>query len=199
MLWSTLAPVLRSTITSLALDATDPLFEAVWRDGQRPFVAPSVAAEIVLRVTSVKDVTTAERYTYTPSPAGLSSAMHGIREFTLNVQARSYDLSYSHLAIEYAERIRTRIKRRSVLDTLLPYGCTYVSSGPIADLEGREDGQALSIANVDLFMRAGFEDTSETGLGWIETISLTSHVLNAAGVEYPREAGNWSDVLMPAS
>lgn len=200
MLYASLAPFLATTITNIALDVADPLFKVVYRDQKRPFVAPSKAVEIVLRVTSSRDVTTEERYTFTPGPvASLSSKMHGIREFTLNVQARSYDLTFARWAIEYLERIRTRIQRRSVRDLMIAQNVVHYGSSPITDAEGKEDGQALSIGNLDLFMRAGFEDgVTETGLGWIETIELTSHITNPAGVEYPREALNFTDVIMPA-
>jgi hypothetical protein len=200
MLYATLAPFLADLIGSLALDDADPLFKAVYRDQKRPFVSPTVKAEIVLKVTSSRETLTNERYTQTPGPVvTLSSKMHGIREFTLNVQAKSYDLTYARWAHEYLERIRTRIQKRSVKDLMVAQNLACYGRGAIQDVEGKEDGQALSVANLDLFMRAGFEDgVGDPGLDWIETISLTSHVANEAGAEYAREAGNWTDVTMPA-
>jgi hypothetical protein len=200
MLWATLAPFIKTTITGLALDVADPLWTgAKFRDQKRPFISPTLGAEIVIRIAQSRVVAGDERATFTPgSPGSLSIAMHGIREFTVNVQAKSHKLEYAGWCHEYLERIRTRIMRRSVRDAMLVQNLICYEAGPIIELEGKEDGAALSVGSLDLFMRAGFVDTAETGQNWIETIELTSHVSDEGGTEYEQPAGNFTNEIMPA-
>jgi hypothetical protein len=204
MLWATLAPLLKSTITSLALRATDPLysarFEAEYHDQRKKFTPPVTKASIDLKLTSSTDTFTEERSTFDPAANGglgaQTTSLHGMRDFVLNVQCKSYDLAYAHWAHEYAERIRTRIQARAVRDALIGQNLTLVRCGAIIDLDGKEDGHAQSIANLDLFFRAGFEDATPGSVNWIESILLTSHVKNPAGVEYPAPP-NVTDDLIP--
>jgi hypothetical protein len=191
--WNAAATLLKSTIQSIALEASDPLyaadFQAAYRDTARENVHPVVQLELVLQITSSSDVMTGERFTFDPAANGgngeLISTMHGMRDFTLNVQARSYDLSYSAWAITYLERIRTRIWRSSVREALIANGIAPFDLGPILDVQGKEDGHALSVANLDIHMRLSFTDTPQLGTGWFEKITLTSHVKKPDGTEYP--------------
>lgn len=191
MLWATLAPLFKSTITSLALDTTDPLWQgAEFHDQQHTFVGPGAQVQIDLKITSMSATTEkVERLTFDQTANGgvgaLTSVMHGMRDLTLNVQFRSFDLRYDMWAHEYAERVRTRIWRSTVTDTLIAQNLTPVRMGPITDVAGKEDGQAVSVCNLDMFFRAGFADTPVTGLNWIQSIVLTSHTKNPGGIEYP--------------
>ncbi len=190
-------------MTSLALATPDATFKARFRDVKRPFVSPTAKLELVLSIPSSRAVTTHERLTQAPGaqpgdPVMLTSTMHGIREFTFNVQARSYELAFDRWGHTYLERIRTRMHRRSVRDALRVHDVGLIAAGPILEFETKQDGHALSVCNLDLFMRCGFEDDAETGLDWIETIDLTSHVSSEGGTEYEQPAGNFTDEIMPA-
>lgn len=186
MIWAEIAPVLLSTVQSLALRQTDPLWKAEWIDSKRTFGSPKSKVKIFLEVTSSREELTEERSVFVPgSPGSITRTQHGSREFTLNIQAKSYSQEYVDWAHEYAERIRTRIQRKTVLATLRAANVALVRVGEIRDMSYDEDGIALSVANLDVIMRAAFADDPQTGLGWIETIELTSHVQNPAGVEYP--------------
>ena len=196
MIWNTLAPVLRDTITSLALNAPDAKFKARYRDTKEALVSPTVKLAVVLTIPTSREVETHERLVLVDD--ALTSTIHGIREFTLNVQARSYELDFNRWAMVVLERIRSRIHKRSVRDTLLAANVVCYQTGAIRELEQKQDGRALSVANLDLFMRAGFEDTPEAGLDWIETIELTSHVTSEGGIEYERPAGNFTNEIIPA-
>lgn len=205
MLWANLAPLLKSTITACALRATDPLYSAAftaeYKDQAKQLVNAMTQASIDLRITSTTDTLTGERWTFDPAAnAGvgdLSSAMHGMRDFTLNVQCKSYDLTYAAWAHEYAERIRTRMHSRAVRDALLAGGdVTLVNAGKVQSVDGKEDGEAVSVASLDLFMRAGFVDAPLGGLNWIQTIILTSHVKKPDGTEYPVPP-NVTNVALP--
>lgn len=202
--WNDAATLLKDTIQSLALEASDPLFvadfTAVYRDEAHENVHPIVQLELVLQITSSSDVMTGERRTFDQAANGglgeLTSTMHGMRDFTLNVQARSYDLSYSAWAITYLERVRTRIWRSSVLEALIAQNIAPFATSPIVDLQGKEDGHALSVANLDIRLRLSFTDTPQTGLGWIEKILLTSHVKKPDGTEYSAPP-NVTDLQIP--
>lgn len=196
MLWATLAPTLKSVITSIALQTSDPLWSSDWLDQQRPFASPTTQAEILLRIPTSRAVHDETRRVYDVGTQSIIATDHGVREFTLNVQARSYDLSYAAWAHEYLERIRTRIMRETPRAALLAAGVVLVERGPIVQVDGEVDGRALSVANLDLFMRAGFEDTPQTGLGWIEKIELTTHVKDSGGVELDHPP-NLTEVLIP--
>lgn len=196
MLWATLAPTLKSAITSIALDAADPLWSAEWAEQAQPLVSPTVQAEILLRIPTSRAVYDETRRTYDANTQTITAVDHGLREFTLSIQARSYDLTYAAWAHEYCERIRTRIMRETPRATLLAAGVVLVERGPIVQVEATVDGRALSAANLDLFMRAGFEDAPQTGLGWIEKIELTTQVKNTDGVVLPTPP-NVTDLLIP--
>jgi hypothetical protein len=182
MLWADIAPVLKSVIESIALEASDPLWATQWAAQQAPFMSPTVQADIVLRIPISRALYDEKRSTFDAVAQTVTRTNHGVREFTLNVQARSWDHSYATWALEYCERVRTRITRDVPRAALLAANVVLVERGNIQEVSATVDGRELSAANLDLFMRAGFED-SETGLGWIETIELTTHVKNAAGVE----------------
>lgn len=198
MIWNTITPVLRDVITSLALNTPDTTFKATYRDMQKPIVSPTAKLAIELTIPTSRDTTTHERETTTPGPVQvLTSTMHGIREFTLNVRVKSYELDFNRWAMIVAERIRTRINRRSIQDQLLAVNVGYYNAGVIRELSAKQDGHALSVVDLDLFMRVGFEDTPETDLNWIETIELTSHVTSEGGIEYEQPAGNFTNEIMP--
>jgi hypothetical protein len=199
VIWDTLAPVLRDVVQGLCLNTPDATFKATYRDMQKPFVSPTAKLAVELTIPSSRAITTHERLTQTAGPViELTSTLHGIREFTLNVQAKSYELSFNRWAHVVLERVRTRINRRSVRDTLLAANVACYDVGAIREMQMKQDGHALSVCSLDLFMRAGFEDEPEAGLDWIETIELTSHVSDEGGTEYEQPAGNFTNEIMPA-
>jgi hypothetical protein len=202
--WNSAGELLKSTIKSIALEPSDPLyaadFQPVFRDQAHENVHPGVQLELVLSITSSTDVGTGERREYDPAANGglgaIVETMHGMRDFVLNVQARSFDVSFSTWAMTYLERIRTRIWRQSVMSALIENRIAPFSTGPITSVEGKEDGHALSIANLDLFMRLSFEDTATLNTGWFEKIELTSHIQKPDGTEYPAPP-NVNDLQIP--
>lgn len=192
MIWSEIADTLRSVIASVALETADPLWSTEWRDQKQTFASPTVQAKIVLHITSSADLMTEERY-----DEDNVSELHGMRNFTLNVQAKSYNLEYEQWAFEYAERIRTRLRRATPRAALLAANVALVSAGPILSLKAIEDGHAVSVANLDLFMRCGFTDRDATPTGWIESLELTTHLSSPAD-EWPVPPNLIAELLPPA-
>jgi hypothetical protein len=198
MIWAEIAPVLIAQIQGLALQTSDPLWVPEWKDEQQTFGSPTVQSKIELEIAAASDVFQETRRTEVGAPTpGVLATEHGMREFTLNVQCKSYDSRYAFWAFEYAERIRTRIKRESVRDALHAVNTAFLNSSAITRVEYDEDGHRVRLANLDLFFRAGFEDTEGAEvLGWIESIALTARLKDPAGNVYP-EPPNYTDLRIP--
>lgn len=180
MFLSTVAPVLKSLVTSLALEPADaaalvPAAQALWLNEQRPFVNPGLAAEILLRVTDVHEVTNHAFRDRFETP-NFNRYIHGMKEFTLSLQVRAYnELPETVWALEYADRICTRLDRVSSSSVLSLVNTCLVSIGSIQDIgDVIIDDRSVNVANVDIVFRAGFTDGPEA-LDWFERIALTSN------------------------
>lgn len=184
MMWATLCPYLQGIVTNLCLDTTDPLFQgAEWAKQKHGFVAPSVQMQLDLEITSSGEGSWGTRYSFDQAGNGgqgkLTAVLAGQREFVLNVQVKSYDNRFEFWALEYAERIRTRISRDDVVADLTEHGVAVWRLGPILKIDGVEDGQALTVCNLDLFCRAGFEDPypdDGTGLAFFKSVEIKSKI-----------------------
>jgi hypothetical protein len=184
MMWATLCPYMQGVITGLALDATDPFFQgAEWSKQAHSFIAPSSQLQIDLEITSTGGDDWGTRYAFDPagnSGAGkLTASLSGQREFVLNVQVKSYDNSFQFWALEYAERIRTRINREDIMADLAANNVVCWLAGNIRTINGVEDGEALTVCNLDLKCRAGFNDPypdDGTGLAFFTTIEIKSKI-----------------------
>jgi hypothetical protein len=196
MLWAAIAPVLLSVIQSIALETSDPLWSVEWARQQRAFGSPTVQAGVYLKITSSRPVFDEVRFKFHAPSNTVKDVIHGMRDFTLNVQCKSYSHAYADWAHEYAERIRTRMNRNAVRNSLIAVNTVFLEAGVITDVNGEEDGRELSLANLDLFFRAGFEDEPATGLNWIEKLELTSHLKSPDGVELPHPP-NLTEALLP--
>jgi hypothetical protein len=204
VLWANIAPTLTSVIKSNALAAPDTNWLAqpdiaFWDGGKTPFTSPVVKATLKLRIPASRAIFDQRRVIPNPSPsagAELLEVQHGMREFTLNVLCKSYSQEFPKWAHEMAERIRTRIQRRSVRQELLAVQVVLVEAGPINDVRLVEDDRATSVASLDLRMRAAFEDEAQA-ITWIEFIELTGQIKDTAGVTYPAPP-NLSEAVMPS-
>src|SRR3954470_6629554 len=119
MMWATLCPYMQGVVTGLCLDQADPLFQgAEWAKQQHGFIAPSVQMQLDLEIKASGEGSWGTRYAYDPSGNGgtgkLTVSLEGQREFVLNLQVKSYDARFEFWALEYAERVRTRIVRDDI-------------------------------------------------------------------------------------
>lgn len=183
MLWTTVLPVLRAQVLACALEpavalATDPSYSTAthWDDQQRPLVHPQRQSELLLRVTSTRavgeDVGVDDK-----SGADFVRAFHGMRECTLNVQVRSWDHNYATWALEYLERITTRMRNReSVRSALDAVNTCIVDAGEVLNIPNvKFDGRLVSVANADVVFRSGFVDTDGAeSLDWFNTILFST-------------------------
>lgn len=167
--WIDLLPKVQAIITRLAVENNDPLWAAQgaeWQPQPHVYVSPDAALQIDLIVTNSGDGDYETRYVpFTDPDTGITADrayLTGQREFVLNVQCKGYQADFAHWALIYAERIRTGLQRIDVLDEVQALGMCFWKYNPIFNIEGKEDGQALTIANMDLFGRAGFGDDPTT-------------------------------------
>jgi hypothetical protein len=197
MMWATLCPYLQGVITNLCLDATDPLFQgAEWAKQQKSFVAPSVQMSLDLEITSSTEGSWGTRFYFDQAGNGgqgkLTASIVGQREFVLNIQIKSYDNRFEFWALEYAERIRTRINRDDICDDLTQHGVTIWEASRITKVDGVEDGEALTVCNLDLFARAGFVDPypdDGTGLAYFKSVEIKSKISGGTPDPYGAVAG----------
>jgi hypothetical protein len=179
MLWLQIATVLRDTITKVALESnvtpdTDN-FSALWANQKRPFGDSVVQAEIQLSLNQGKLVDWGYTDTFNQGTNKIDRSMKGQREFVLSAQCRSFDLTEPNWAFEYAERIRTRLDREDISETLLAANVVFLEDLGIVAASAVIDGRECSVANIDLRMRCAFDD-STFPLDWIETVQIVGTV-----------------------
>lgn len=200
--WLDLLPKVQALITRLAVEGTDPLWlaqGAEWSHQSHSYVAPDTAVQIDLKITNSSDGEWETRYVpYVDPDTGLRSnraVFTGQREFVLNVQCKAYQADMARWALVYGERIRSGLQRNAVLDEIGTYGMVFWDYGPLHILDGKEDGEAVQIANVDFFGRAGFSDDPATAVlvPLFASISVTSKLTGYT----PGAPPNFSDTFTP--
>jgi hypothetical protein len=205
MLWTVVAPVLRAQVLACALEsavaaATVPAFETAlhWDDQQRAFVHPQRQAQILLRMTSVRKVGN-DVYIDDTDGATFIRTWQGMRECVLNVQVRSWNHNYATWALEYCERIVTRLEnRQSVKDALAAVNTCVVDANEVLNIPNvKIDDRIVSVANADIRFRSGFVDTDGAeSLDYFNQILWSSHWKQPDGVELDAAAQS-ADLAIP--
>lgn len=181
--WVDTLPALQGVITSLAVEGTDPLWAeqgTEWVQQAHAFVSPDTAVQIDLKVFSTGDGEWETRYeTFVDPLTKIESdraVFTGFRQFVLNVQSKGYQADFAHWALVYAERIRTNLQRNSVVEAIRKLGVHFYKYGPINDMQGVEDGHALTIADMSLFGYVDFTDDPTTAelIAKFTSITVTS-------------------------
>jgi hypothetical protein len=149
----------------------------VWIDDPLPTASGALQAQIKLKLSSFAGNGVDEtRFTYTAgSPGTLDTTQVGNRNIVLSVRAECYRRSAE--AGELLDRIRTRLKRNSSLQTLLGLNLAIQTMAPTAYLPTTYDNRVLSVASMDV-MLGGVQiddisnDTDPSGEGetWIDTV-----------------------------
>lgn len=176
--WSAICPVLVQVFTSIAADqlaAPAPSWKAEWSDRHRDYVHPGQELALYLKVTSC--VTIGEDEDRYDDDGNVTQT--GLRRFVLNVQAEVTEDADSKSAIQTLERIRTRLRRQSVLDALLDVDVALVEVGTTQNVSSTFDKRVWSIGNLDVTFCAAVNDTDPVPVGWIERVVLSSNVQGA--------------------
>lgn len=162
--WVDLLPKIQAWITEYAVSGNDPMWleqGARWTNQPASSTAADTAVSIDLSITSSQDGEWETRYVDDPANGGQRAILSGNREFVLQIKCNAFQSDFARWALTYAERIRTRLQNTVVIDRLEDEGITFWKYGSIQNLEGVEDGQAVSISVLDLFGRVGFEEVPE--------------------------------------
>jgi len=124
------------------------------------------------------------RAKYDPNTQTRTVTNSGARKFTLSVRFETQDGSDSGVALVYADRLRTRIRRRSIADALLAAEVSVATMNDTQTFDGiRMQGRIISVAAMDLIMNGVENDVDTTqGAGdWIKQASMTGTLTDTDG------------------
>lgn len=176
--WSAISPVLVHVFTSIAVDqrpAPSPAWTAEWSDRHRDYIHPEQELALYLKVTSC--VTIGEDEDRVDDDGYVTQT--GLRRFVLNLQAEVSEDQDNKSAIQTLERIRTRLRRQSVIDALLGVDVALVEVGTTQNVSATFDKRVWSIGNLDVTFCAAVNDTDPVPVGWIERVVLSSNIQGA--------------------
>jgi hypothetical protein len=151
--------------------------------GEIPTATGPVQAQIKLDLRGLTGVGVDEtQYTYTPgSPGSLDTTQTGCRQVTLIVRAEMYRRADE--ADELLDKIRTRLRRRSSLATLLGLNLAIATIGPTISIPTRYDNRVISCSLMEVVLNGVAiddisTDTDPAGEGetWIATVDTTNNI-----------------------
>lgn len=175
MNWTDICPALVSVFTSIAVDDASGTWKAEWSDRHRDYISPEQGLALYLKVTSCVTIGEDEdRYDDDDSVT-----QTGLRRFILNVQADVAEDQDNRSALQTLERIRTRLRRRAVLDALLDVNVALVEVGNTQNVSATFDSRVWSIGSLDVTFCAAVNDTDPVPVGRIERVVMTSNVRGA--------------------
>ena len=103
-----------------------------------------------------------------PRGAELTPTARGLRTATWTVQVTSHDATDAADALLAITSLRDRLHLDEVRDALAAVGVGVGQVLALRDLETRQDGRELSVAQVEVLLNATSEATG-TALGYVET------------------------------
>lgn len=191
--WSTVAPALRTLVSSIATAAeADPAFLGRWADRRAEYLHPDVQKELILRVTRVADFDAYRSYGEvtipesgsTPEHQVLQETISGMKEFGLEVRVDSHDHSEdeNRWSWSMADRIRTSLYFNRAISALLAVNVGIVRIGDINDVSYTFDKRRVNSALFEVTLNAAFCLTDPVTTDWFERVELTSRFQDPAGV-----------------
>jgi hypothetical protein len=198
MTWLTVVtPVIKAQIEANVLAAAaNPAFLADWVDDRQPYVHPDVQAEVLLEVTTIRNI--AQESTWAEVGADLVKTVGGHRIVTLNVKCQSDNHVPANWGLEFLERLSQRLEKQSVSDALGAVNCGIIDLGDIQNIRNvKVDKRVLSCASLDVFLSVAFDDTDGAEIvDYFDHCDLTGALVNPAGAVYPSGV-NPVDVVIP--
>jgi hypothetical protein len=200
--WSEVNPGLIRIFGALALPSSSepqkPNWSAEWKD--RPLAAtpdkgPMKGTSLFMRTTSVIGIGDDDRrLEFIPANAtpatqfnnSYQETLYGLRRVTLNLEAQMSEISDGLEALPMLERIRTRLRRRHVIDDLEALNVALVRCMASQILPTSKDGQRVkSRAQMDVILTMVSSDTDPVPTGWIAQLVISSAIQNTDGTVLP--------------
>lgn len=190
--WSTVNPGLISIFGALASPDEGTVvgqnWSAEWKDRKVTAVATSgilKGVKLYLKITSVVGIGDDDRRLVDAGSGVLQETIYGLRRVTLNLQTTCTEVSDASWALSILERIRSRMRRRSVIDAMLALDIGQVRTLQVIDLSKTQDQKVQSRASMDVILTMLSSDQDPVPTGWFNTIEFTSHIFDVNGVELP--------------
>ncbi len=207
--WKQIRPALIDVFTKIApdLDLSADKFEATWREGQRGAIHDKQLCAVMLKVTSVVGIGEDEtRRDFVPEdsqdPADqeylgmLREVQTGQRKFNLQVEVHVPAQTDDFWAFAVTERIRTRIRRPSIIRQLSAVEVAFIRMTEAVKTSYTDSGRVVSAAVLNVTFGTVANDIDTTAGGWIEFVELTGHLQDTSGVELPAPP-NWNKHWIP--
>jgi hypothetical protein len=152
----------------------------------RPPVIVNLGQPTVLDVGSDEE---RRSFTATPTPAR-TITRSGMRQINLVVKIETQDQSDAAVALIYADRLRVRLGRQSVIETLRAAGLTVANVGNSIPVRTIRQGRVLSVYATEMLFNAVENDTDDTvgASNWIEDMTGQSQFKDPDGTTSPTQA-----------
>jgi hypothetical protein len=170
--WASVRPALVELIGSIANDQ-DLIPE--WAHRRQTFESPTIQQSVYLRVSTVAQEGR-DQSRYVEESDELYEELSGHRLVTLQIKCEAYADLDGEWSFQTAERIRTRLGRRSSLDALLAINCALVDTMASVDASYEHKGHIRNVAVFDAILRCTFTDVSADPGGHWTHILLTSDI-----------------------
>lgn len=188
--WATVNPGLVQIFTALAYadEGTVPAlsWKGEWKDRAvtaTPVTGTMKGVKLYLKTTSVVGIGDDDRRLVDVGGGVLQENIYGLRRVTLNLQTTCTEVSDASWALSILERIRSRLRRRRVIDSLLALDVGIVRIMQAIDLSKTQDQKVQSRASMDVILTVLSSDQDPIPTGWFNTIEFTSHISDVNGVE----------------
>jgi hypothetical protein len=191
--WVTIRPALVELITGIANDAA---LEPQWAHRVWAHESPSIQQSIFLRVSTVAQEGT-DQDDYDDVDGELYESLSGHRLITLEIKCDSFVEADGEWSFQTAERIRTRLGRRTSRDALLALNMSVVETLPAIGAHYVKEGHRRNVATFDTILRCTFTDVSADPTDHWTQIELTSDIKHADDTSVSSPP-NFEDEQVPA-
>jgi len=201
--WRDVNPWLVRILSALALpsssDPQGPKWAAEWKD--RPLAAtpdrgPMKGVTLTMKITTVIGIGSDDdvRYEQDSPTSGLRETSYGLRRVTLRLEVNSSEVDDSQWALSILERIRTRLRRRRVIRSLLDLNVGIISILAAIDISAKASQRVQSRAVMDLLLTMVSSDEDPVTVGWIAGVEITSKLQDVDGQLLPTPP-NYTDTI----
>jgi len=113
---------------------------------------------------------------------------------TLRLEVNSSEVDDSQWALSILERIRTRLRRRRVIRSLLDLNVGIISILAAIDISAKASQRVQSRAVMDLLLTMVSSDEDPVTVGWIAGVEITSKLQDVDGQLLPTPP-NYTDTI----